>query len=66
MPKHLVFGSEPFLVDKKRNRLRSEVKTPEFNLLETDKFTDVEIRFLNQYPVLGDRKVLILDRKSVV
>lgn len=61
MPKHLVFGNEPFLVDKMRNRLRSEVKTPEFNLLETDEFTDVEIRFLNQYPMLGDRKVLIFN-----
>ena len=48
MPKHLIFGNEPFLIDKMRNRLRSEVKTPEFNLLETDEFTDAEVRFLNQ------------------
>lgn len=65
MPKHLIFGNEPFLIDKMRNRLRSEVKTPEFNLLETDEFTDAEVRFLNQYPMFGDAKVLIFDARSM-
>ena len=59
MPKHLVFGDEPFLVDKLRNKLRDEVEAPEFNFLETDEFTDQEVRFLNQYPLCGGRKLLI-------
>lgn len=59
MPKYLVFGDEPFLIDKMRSKLRSDIKSPEFNLLESDEFSDIEIRFLNQYPLFESKKVFI-------
>lgn len=65
MPKHLVFGDEPFLIDKIREKIRKEIETPEFNLLETDEFTDTEIRFLNQYPLFGNKKILIFNARSM-
>ena len=65
MPKHLVFGDEPFLIDKMRGKIRKEVEAPEFNFLETDEFTDMEIRFLNQYPLFGNKKILIFNARNM-
>lgn len=65
MPKYLVYGDEPFLIDKFRKKLSSKVKIPEMNLLDTDVFEEEEQRFLSQYPMFGDKKILIYRAKSL-
>lgn len=59
MPKCLIYGEEPYLIDKFREGLIKKVETPEFNLLDTNEFGEEEKTFLCQYPLLGDKKVFI-------
>ena len=59
MPKYLIYGEEPYLIDKFREALIKKVETPEFNLLDTNEFGETEKAFLCQYPLLGDKKTLI-------
>lgn len=59
MPKYLIYGNEPYLIDKFREALIKKVETPEFNLLDTNEFGEPEKAFLCQYPLLGDKKILI-------
>lgn len=59
MNKMLVFGEEPFQIDKYRKEIRKKVKVPELDLLETSEFTENEKQFLSQYSLFGDEKVLI-------
>lgn len=59
MPKYLIYGDEPYLIDKFRKDLVDKVETPEFNLLDTHEFGEAERAFLCQYPLLGNRKVFI-------
>ena len=49
MPKWLVYGEEPYLIDKFRKKIIDEVETPEFNLMETSEFTEAEQNFLCRY-----------------
>jgi DNA polymerase III delta subunit len=50
----LVFGEEPFQIDKYRKEIRKKVKVPELDLLETSEFTENEKQFLSQYSLFGD------------
>ena len=59
MNKMLVFGEEPFQIDKYRKEIRKKVKVPELDLLETSEFTENEKQFLSQYSLFGDEKVFI-------
>lgn len=59
MNKMLVFGEEPFQIDKYRKEIRKKVKVPELDLLETSEFAENEKQFLSQYSLFGDEKVLI-------
>lgn len=59
MPKYLIYGEEPYLIDKFREEIIQKVETPEFNLLDTNEFGEAEKAFLCQYPLLGDKKVFI-------
>lgn len=59
MLKCLVYGTEPYLIDKYRKEIRDSVETPEFNYLETDEVTKDVLGFLQQLPLLGNEKVLI-------
>ncbi len=59
MPKYLIYGEEPYLIDKFREELTKKVETPEFNLLDTNEFGETEKAFLCQYPLLGDKKIMI-------
>ncbi len=65
MPKWLVYGEEPYLIDKFRKKIIDEVKTPEFNLMETSEFTEAEQNFLCQHALFGDKKVLIYRANSL-
>lgn len=65
MPKFLVYGQEPYLIDKYRKEITGKIETPEFNYMETDVFTDEVAGFLSQYPMLGSEKVLIFRAKSL-
>ena len=65
MLKYLVYGDEPYLVDQFRRELTGKVEIPEFNLLETSEFTEVEKNFISQYPLMAERKVLIFRAKSL-
>lgn len=59
MHKYLIYGEEPYLIDKFREEIIQKVETPEFNLLDTNEFGEAEKAFLCQYPLLGDKKVFI-------
>ena len=59
MRKFLIYGTEPYLIDKYRKEIRDSVETPEFNYLETDEVTKEVLGFLQQLPLLGKEKVLI-------
>ena len=65
MPKWLVYGEEPYLIDKFRKKIIDEVETPEFNLMETSEFTEAEQNFLCQHALFGDKKVLIYRANSL-
>ena len=65
MPKCLVYGQEPYLIDKFRKEIAGKVVTPEFNLMETDEFTEEVSVFLCQYPMLWNEKVLIFRAKTL-
>ena len=56
MRKYLVYGDEPYLVDQFRRELTGKVEIPEFNLLETSEFTEVEKNFISQYPLMAERQ----------
>lgn len=59
MKKMLVFGDEPFQIDKYRKELHKKVEVPELDLLETNEFTENEKQFLGQYSLFGNEKILI-------
>jgi len=59
MLKYLVYGNEPYLIDKFRKEIISTVATPEFNLMDTDEFTEEVQQFIDQYPIFEERKILI-------
>lgn len=40
MPKWLIYGTEPFLIDKFKKEILQNVEAPEFNYLETNEFTE--------------------------
>lgn len=65
MPKYLIYGQEPYLIDKYRKEIIEKVETPEFNLMETDEFSEEVSIFLCQYPMLGNEKVLIFRAKAL-
>ncbi len=65
MPKYLIYGEEPYLIDKFRKELVDKVETPEFNLLDTHEFGEAERAFLCQYPLLGNRKVFIFHTEKL-
>lgn len=59
MPKYLVYGDEPYLIDQFRKKIVAQVETPEFNLWDTNEFTETERGFLCQHALFGDRKTLV-------
>lgn len=65
MPKWLVYGTEPFLIDKFKKEILQNVEAPEFNYLETNEFTEEIGSFLCQLPLLGNAKVLIYHAETL-
>lgn len=61
----LVFGDEPFQIDKFRKDLRKRVEVPEMDLLETTEFTESEKLFLNQCPLFGGEKIMIFRARNI-
>lgn len=65
MPKWLVYGTEPFLIDKYKKELIRDIEVPEFNYLEANEFTEQVSSFLCQIPILGNEKVLIYHAETL-
>lgn len=65
MPKWLVYGTEPFLIDKYKKELIRDIEAPEFNYLEANEFTEQVSSFLCQIPILGNEKVLIYHAETL-
>lgn len=65
MPKFLVYGDEPYLIDEYRKKITMQVESPEFNLIDTNEFTEIEKQFLCQYPILGNKKVMIFRARTL-
>jgi len=65
MPKTLVYGNEPYLIDKFRKKLMEQIETPEMNFMDTEEFTEEEKRFICQYPLFGEKKVLFFYAKTL-
>ena len=58
MKNELIFGNEPYLLHAYRAEAVKGIVMPEFNLMETEQFTQTERDFAKQMP--------FIDRKSVV
>lgn len=65
MRKYLIYGTEPYLIDKYRKEIVQQVVTPAFNYLEADEFTEEVKGFLRQMPLLGNEKILVYRAKNL-
>lgn len=65
MPKRLIYGTEPFLIDKYKKEILQNIEAPEFNYLETNEFSEEVGSFLCQLPILGNVKVLIYHAETL-
>lgn len=59
MKNELIFGNEPYLLHAYRAEAVKGIVMPEFNLMETEQFTQTERDFAKQMPFMGNRRVLI-------
>lgn len=60
MKNELIFGNEPYLIRSYREKIIKNISMPEFNLLESEEFTEKERDFARQMPFMGTHRVLIL------
>lgn len=65
MRKCLVYGDEPYTIDEFRKKIIAEIGVPELNLLDTTEFAEDEKRFICQFSLFGDKKILIFRAKSL-
>ena len=65
----IVYGNEPYLIDREKQSVLSGLYVPEMNYLKSDKFDKDTITFLNTYPMMPDTKrqaFLDIDKMSVL
>lgn len=65
MKNELIYGNEPYLMQAYHEEIRKGVSMPEFNLLESEQFTEKERDFARQMPFMGKNRVLILRWESL-
>lgn len=63
MPKWLVYGTEPFLIDKYKKELIRDIEAPEFNYLEANEFTEQVSSFCARFPYWVMRRSLYIMQK---
>lgn len=65
MHKCLVYGEEPFLIDKFKRELIGQIENPEFNLWETTEFGGEEKRFISRISLFGGKKIIIFNAEKM-
>ncbi len=65
MKNELIFGNEPYLLHAYRAEAVKGIVMPEFNLMETEQFTQTERDFAKQMPFMGNRRVLIVSMEKL-
>lgn len=57
----LLYGDEPYLIEKEIERVTSQLSTPELNLKKTEAWDDNLPLFLKTYPFVDAKKVVVVD-----
>lgn len=65
MPKTLVYGNEPYLLNDFRRKVKERIEVPEMNFWDTEVFTEEEQRFICQVPLFGGKKALFYSFKTM-
>lgn len=60
----IMVGNEPYMVDCMARR-ESKLNFPDFNLLKSSAFGEEEDLFLSSYPMMDDKRVLVLSLKKL-
>lgn len=57
----IVYGNEPYLIEQIKSSLGKSLKNPDMNRLKAQAFSDEVYDFLTTYPILDDKRVVLLD-----
>lgn len=60
MPARVLFGDEPYIIDKKVEELIKGITYPETNLSYFDEFNDALKNILNTYPLMDEKRLVVL------